>query len=215
VSPPERPARARLFFALDLAPEARAALAAWRDAGLAGRDDLRAVPEEALHMTLAFLGETPGERIEAVRSCGLDAAAGLPAPVLAPGEVVPLPRRAPRLFALDLADEDAAASDVQAAVAGALAGAGLFEPEARPFWPHLTLARVRGGARGRPVRRGGEGAPAGGRGGTCPRAKRGVPPLELPPAPVARLTCRAVTLYRSHLSPRGARYEPLARRELT
>ena len=38
---------------------------------------------------------------------------------------------------------------VQAEVAGALAAAGTFEPEARPFRPHVTVARLRKGARRR------------------------------------------------------------------
>jgi 2'-5' RNA ligase len=68
----------------------------------------------------------------------------------------------------------------------------VYEPERRPFWPHVTLARVRGAGRG---------------GG--PR----VEPIALAP-PEATFDARQVTLYRSHLSPRGARYEPLERVEL-
>ena len=64
---------------------------------------------------------------------------------------------------------------------------GFHRPEKRPFWPHVTLARVKRGERARPL----EAAP--------------------PPEP---LVAREVTLYRSLLSPRGARYEALARAEL-
>ena len=45
-----------MFVALDLPAEARRALAGWRDGLVAGREDLRPVREEALHVTLAFLG---------------------------------------------------------------------------------------------------------------------------------------------------------------
>ena len=70
-----------------------------------------------------------------------------------------MPPRRPRLFALDLADEGGRAAALQAAVAGALERAGVYEPERRPFWPHVTLARVKrgerraAGAAPRPIRR--------------------------------------------------------------
>jgi RNA 2',3'-cyclic 3'-phosphodiesterase len=194
--PTGEPRRARLFIALDLPEEPRRALAAWRDRAGAGRRDLRPVPLDALHVTLVFLGNRPEEEVEAVVEHGLRAeVADLPAPVLVPTEVVPVPRRRPRLFALDLADEEGGAQAVHAAVSRALTAASLYESEKRPFWPHLTLARVRGTRR---------------------RSHPGgdVPPLRAEPPPAAPLTCDRVTLYRSHLSPHGARYEPLARTRL-
>ena len=45
-----------MFLALDLPVDARTELAAWRDELVAGRDDLRPVRPEALHVTLVFLG---------------------------------------------------------------------------------------------------------------------------------------------------------------
>lgn len=84
---------------------------------------------------------------------------------------------------------------MQAAISAALAEAELYKPEKRPFWPHLTLARVRGG---------------GGRRGAPPA----MPPFETEPAPASKLGGERVTLYRSHLSPGGARYERLASRRL-
>jgi 2'-5' RNA ligase len=45
-----------MFVALDLPAQARAELAAWRDTLISGRDDLRPVAPEALHVTLVFLG---------------------------------------------------------------------------------------------------------------------------------------------------------------
>ena len=49
--------------------------------------------------------------------------------------------------ALELEDAEARAGRMRDGIASALAGAGLHEPEERPFWPHVTLARARGGAR--------------------------------------------------------------------
>ena len=45
-----------MFVALDLPPRVGSELAAWRDALVEGRTDLRPVAPEALHVTLVFLG---------------------------------------------------------------------------------------------------------------------------------------------------------------
>jgi 2'-5' RNA ligase len=104
-----------------------------------------------------------------------------------------VPPRRPRLFALDLDDARGRAAAVQAAVSLALSDGGFHEPERRPFWPHVTFARV-----------------ARGTGGTGSGARLPVPAVELAPPPEP-FSASAVTLYRSHLSPRGSSYEPLAR----
>ena len=184
------PSKARLFVALDLPADAREALVEWRDDAFARRDDVRLVDPAALHVTLVFLGYLPEEEIERVRELMRGAVPADDAtPVLTAMGVRPVPPKRTRLFALDLADEDDRAGRVQAAVSDALEAARLFEPEKRPFWPHVTLARVRKGARAAPF-----GGPA-------------------PPSDPWR--AQAVTLYRSRLSPRGARYEPLERLQLS
>src|SRR4051812_43448416 len=53
--------RARLFVALDLPADARAALVTWR--GTLEHPDLRLVSPEALHVTLVFLGHLDEELI--------------------------------------------------------------------------------------------------------------------------------------------------------
>jgi 2'-5' RNA ligase len=171
--------------ALDLPLVARDALVAWREEALAGRDDLRALPPEALHVTLAFLGYQPEKEIGRIAETAFVAIEGLSAPRLAAAGVKPIPPRRPRLFALDLEDDGGGAVALQAAVAGALAAARFYRPEKRPFWPHVTLARVKSGRR--------------------------APPLEAPPPPVGRFEAAKVTLYRSTLRPQGARYDALAR----
>ena len=70
--------RLRLFCALLLPPAAVDGLVAWQATELApGGKDLRIVPPENLHITLAFLGSTPatrvGEIIEALREARADA----------------------------------------------------------------------------------------------------------------------------------------------
>ena len=177
--------------ALELPARARDRLATWRSSAVGDRDDLRLVPAESLHVTLAFIGSRPVEELAAVGAAVSSAVGGLGAARMRVAGVKPVPPRRPRLFAFDLADPDGRAGEVQAAVSEALTAGGFYEPERRPFWPHVTFARVR--ARGR----------GGGR----------VAALDSAPPDVA-FTARHVTLYRSHLSPRGARYEALERAEL-
>jgi 2'-5' RNA ligase len=179
------PSKARLFVALDLPEDAREALVAWRQRAL-DHPDLRLVVPEALHVTLVFLGHLDEAQIPRIASVlPRDAAA----PRLQALGVKPVPPRQPRLFALDLADEDGRAGVIQAEVSGALERLGLYEPEQRPFWPHVTLARVRKGAR---VRK-----------------------LDVPDPPAEAWTATAVTLYRSRLSRAGAQYEALERIPVT
>ena len=183
----ERPPSARLFLALEPSEEDRARLADWRDTSLAGRDDLRPVPRETLHLTLAFLGHRPEEEVPLIAEAAAAAIADAGAVELRPRAVKPVPPRAPRLFALDLADPGGHGAAIQAAVSEALSGGGFYEPEKRPWWPHITLARVKRGER--------------------------AAPLMLEP-PEHALCADTVTLYRSRLHPHGARYSAEARLDL-
>ncbi|HEY1596548.1 MAG TPA: RNA 2',3'-cyclic phosphodiesterase [Thermoleophilaceae bacterium] len=187
----ERPGspRARLFVALDLPEAARADIVSWRERALAGRADLRPVAVEALHVTLVFLGYLPEKEIERTAAIAFEPLGGMAAPTLAVRELRAVPPRSPRLFALDLADDDGGARAVLAAAADALAGARLYKPEKRPFWPHITIARVK-------------------------RGERRAAPLAGPQPPAHPFVAADVTLYRSHLSPRGASYEALGRLRL-
>jgi len=179
--------RARLFLALDLPHPARASIASWRDELIAGRIDLRPVLPEALHVTLVFLGWQDESAAPRMAEAAFGALPAGPPPRLAPAGVRSLPPRDPRLFALDLKDEGGRATALQAAASAALEAGGWYRPEKRPFWPHLTLARVK-------------------------RGQRRVPPLPDEPAPPRDpFEASVVTLYRSTLRPQGALYEPLAR----
>ena len=176
-----------MFLALDLPEQARDRLVAWRDVILDGRRDVRPVRPEALHVTLVFLGwqdESAAERIAETAFGSLPAA---PAPRLAATGVRPVPPRNARLFALDLDDEDGRATALQGAMSDALEAGGWYRPEKRPFWPHMTLARVKRGER------------------------RVAPPPEEPPPPREPFDAGVITLYRSTLRPQGALYEPLTR----
>ena len=52
-----------------------------------------------------------------------------------------VPPREPRLYALGLEDAGGALGAGRTGSVPALEEAGLYEPEKRPFWPHVTLAR--------------------------------------------------------------------------
>ncbi|HEU4700934.1 MAG TPA: RNA 2',3'-cyclic phosphodiesterase [Conexibacter sp.] len=176
---------ARLFVALDLPLPVVDALVAWRTPLLRELDALRPVPRESLHVTLAFLGwkdeATVAPLAALVEGCAAEAGgvAGL-----ALGEPLWLPRRRPRVLAVALEDRHGQLAALQGSLVERLAGGGWYEPEARPYLPHVTTARVRRGA-----------TVSGGR-------------LAAPPA--LAFDGAAVVLYRSHLSSAGARYEPLS-----
>jgi 2'-5' RNA ligase len=173
---------------LDPAEDARRELAAWREGAFAARDDVRLPDPTTLHVTLAFLGYRPEKEIEQITELLGTAATDRPAPRLSAERVVPLPPRRPRLFALDLADPGGEAVSLQASVSDALEAERIYKPEKRPFWPHITLARV--------------------------KRDRFAPPYDGPEPPGGEWLGEAVVLYRSHLRPQGAQYEPLVRLSL-
>ena len=172
-----RPSKARLFVALEL-PEATRRAAARL---LPEHEALRPAAERSLHVTLAFLGWQAEADVERIGELTGAAVVGHGAVRLVPTEVRAVPPRRPRLFALDLEDSGAACGRLQGSVEAALAGAGFLEPEKRPFWPHVTLARVRRGQR-----------------------VRSLPTGRVPDA----FSADQVVLYRSLLRREGAVYEP-------
>jgi RNA 2',3'-cyclic 3'-phosphodiesterase len=186
--------RARLFIALELPDPLRAGLVAWAREELTD-PALRVVAPESLHITLAFLGYRPEKEIERLGEIvrGIEA----PTPTIELRNPVARPeRRRPRLFALPA--ESAGAVELQAELEGKLVAARLYSSERRPFWPHVTVARVR------PERRGSK------------RPMRVSNPLgKLPQALLQATKCVRLTLYRSKLQPQGAQYTPLAQVELS
>jgi 2'-5' RNA ligase len=185
--------RARLFVALDLPQAVREGIDAWAAAELVD-PALRRVAPESLHITLAFLGHKPVKAIEEV-SALVEESVG-PAPWVELGDPVQRPPRGrARLFALPALSPGA--ETLQAGLQERLIAARLYEPEKRPFWPHITLARVRPQERGSRRPRLVERAP-----GSLP-ADLSEPFLGV-----------RMTLYRSELKPQGARYVPLAQVEL-
>jgi 2'-5' RNA ligase len=178
--------RARLFVALELPEEVVGGVAGLARDAFGPVDELRLVRRESLHATLVFLGYHPEREIERIAEIVFDEPAG--SFDLVPDAVVPVPPRRARLFALGLEDAGGALHGWQDGLSRRLEEARLYEPEKRPFWPHVTLARVKRGVR----------VPGG---------------LALPELPAElRQPFRAsrVTLFKSTLKPSGAMYEPLA-----
>ena len=138
-------------------------------------------------MFLGYRDERDVERI--ARACFSEP----PGPFeLRAGEMSGVPPRRPRLYALALEDAAGAVTAWQGELSSRLEAERLYEPEKRPFWPHVTLARAR-------------------RGGSLPRIEE---PPALPPGLRRPFSPPRATLYRSTLAPQGAVYEPLATMEI-
>lgn len=187
-----KPETVRLFAALDIPDHVREGLAAWSASELTD-PALRPVAAENLHMTLVFLGRIGfGPLAEVVNEV-----VNLPAQpvrVQFASAVTPKPARRPAIWALEA--ESPAASQLHAHLSNELSISGLYKPEDRPFWAHLTVARTRterGKRRPRHVER---------------------PPGALPEALAEPFDAVRVSLYRSDLRPDGAKYVSLAKLDL-
>jgi 2'-5' RNA ligase len=179
----------RLFVAVDVDAATREGAGRFRDAVArklpSAERGLRWVAPDNLHMTLRFIGEVDEPRpIEDALAPPFDVAPfvlrwGAPVWIPADGR--------PRVLAVGLDAGGDALATLAARVAARLAAAGI-EPEARPFLPHLTLARVREGAAREIARQREAILAAGGR------------------RVAGEVGVSAVTLYESRLSPAGPVY---------
>lgn len=177
--------KARLFVALELPSDARRRIVEWQGAAFGGHGrSIRLVRPASLHVTLVFLGHRPEEQVGAIAAAALSGVGSLPAPRLDPVGLVAVPPRRPRLWAVDLADEGGRCAAVHAAVSGPLVAGGWHEPEKRPFWPHVTVGRL--------------------------RARERAPRVDAGP-PGGAFAAAEVVLYRSRLSRAGADYDALER----
>jgi RNA 2',3'-cyclic 3'-phosphodiesterase len=185
----------RVFFAIEMPPAVTRRAGEMRRAVETSEPqvgpNLRWVARSHLHVTLRFIGEvdeaTGGQLIRLL-------AAAFPVP---PFECdvggpawLPGARRA-RVLVLGLGGDLARLARVKLVLDERLEGLG-FEREARPFRPHVTLARVRDRS-----------------GGPPPDAAQRVVECGAAVVPLA-FTVDRVVLYRSRLSPRGPSYDVLA-----
>jgi RNA 2',3'-cyclic 3'-phosphodiesterase len=153
------------------------------------------VRPEALHMTLVFLGYQNEKDVKKIARTAFEVNSQAPAVELQTDPIgVPRGKR-PRLIALGANSDQTIA--LQKQVEERLVEAGYHEPEKRPFWPHLTVARVR------------------------PEAPRSRKPalIRTEPHPLPEHMFRffrptRLVLFKSHLRRSGAEYEALAELEL-
>lgn len=150
------------------------------------------VKPESIHLTLKFLGDIPEERVAEIRtSLSGTVARHVRFAVGVEGLGVFPDLRGPRILWVGLAEGAGAVASLAADVEAALAAAG-FAPEAKPFHPHLTLARIKEGSR---------------EAGRCWSRER----LLEREARLGSLTVEALSLMKSELRPSGAIYTELWR----
>jgi 2'-5' RNA ligase len=166
--------RLRLFVGYPVPESLRPALVAWSEELFAGAG--RVVPAGNLHLTVAFLGSTPAGRVDDVRGIVHEAARGRPRPRFA-AERVRLTRSVGMLV---LRDVDGSGTALATETQRLLAAAGVYEPEARPWLPHVTVVRWKE----RPT-----------------LVRTYVPVMEIVPS--------EIVVYLSVLRAGGAQYEPL------
>lgn len=179
----------RTFVAILLDESIRARLASAVDGLRGAAPGVAWVAEANLHVTLKFLGRVDAARLDDVIRALRGAVAGeaaLSMEVKGLG-AFPTPTR-PRVIWAGVAGGGEACSAVAAIVEHALAPLG-FGTEARAFSPHITLGRVREPRRAERL---------------AALIRAGIA-IDFGTMPV-----RSVSLMRSDLSPRGARYTELS-----
>ncbi|HYM12036.1 MAG TPA: RNA 2',3'-cyclic phosphodiesterase [Bryobacterales bacterium] len=128
----------RLFAALDLSREVEAKLVELLER-LRPAAKLRWSPAENLHLTLKFIGEFPGERLEELRAA-LGGVAMAPIEARVAGLGFFPNARGPRVFWAGV-EAGAELAELAARIEAALEPLGIAR-EKRAYSPHLTLARV-------------------------------------------------------------------------
>jgi len=189
----------RIFCAVELPDDVRARVAAHIARLRAAAADLPLKISwervEKLHLTLKFLGEIEAERREALRRAAERAAGGVERfeARLRDGGAFP-PRGNPRVLWLGLDDETQAIARLQERLEAECAREN-FPREARPFHPHITIARIR--------------IPAA-------ASARHLAKLhgEMKFEPPASFNVNDLVVMRSELGAGGSRYTPLSRHEL-
>src|SRR5712691_7936028 len=129
----------RLFIAIPLPPDLAARASEILPTSLPA---LRRVKAENLHLTLAFLGQTPDERLGDVTAAAADGAAVVSPFTLSFDRAGRFNERGrPRVVWLGIAEGGTGVVQLGAGVYAGLRGRGLRFDD-RPLAPHLTLARV-------------------------------------------------------------------------
>lgn len=178
----------RIFIAIPLPPDL--AIRAWEILPTS-LPALRRVKPENLHVTLAFLGWTPDERLKDVTSAAREAVADVSPFQLTFQGIGRFPERGrPRVVWIGIAEGGASVVQLGAGVSAGLRSRGLSFDD-RPLSPHLTLARVPEDA-------------------STAEAKTVAAAVESLPVPRLELAVDEIAVVQSVLSPKGPRYSALA-----
>jgi len=135
--------RLRLFLALRLPDDVLDAIERWQRGSLR---DVRVVPREQLHVTLAFLGSRPARELEPIVDALRSAAAGAAEIRL----TLERYRETRSVGMLVLDDEAGAAGALAEDVQCRLERLDVYRREGRRWLPHVTVARFRERPRLRP-----------------------------------------------------------------
>jgi 2'-5' RNA ligase len=181
----------RTFIAIELPSSVQQGLADLQGQFKRKRPPVRWVAPAKIHLTLAFLGEIPSDRVGIAGECAARAAAKVaPFAIEAIGAgVFPNPRR-PRVIWVGIVGEMESLRLLHTHLGDELAAQG-FPKEKRRFSPHLTLGRVRRRATPPEVRALGQAVTA----------------LTVPS--LGRWRVEHITVIRSDLRPEGPIYTPL------
>ncbi|HEV8601876.1 MAG TPA: RNA 2',3'-cyclic phosphodiesterase [Gaiellaceae bacterium] len=138
--------RLRLFVAFLLPETAVRALVRWQRDQLGAPEGARIVPEGNLHVTVAFLGSRPAGELQPIAGALRAAAEDAAPPVLTAARY----RETRSVGMLVCDDEQGRASRIAEDVHRRLQQLGVYQPEKRPWLPHLTVVRFRDRPRLRP-----------------------------------------------------------------
>lgn len=131
----------RLFWAVNLPPAVRAQLADMQARLKEAGAGAKWVEEENLHLTIQFLGETPGEQVPVIVRAVRDKVTVGPFNLAVSGLGVFTGRDGPRVIWAGLREGKEMLATLYRQAGEAMLALG-FIPEKR-FSPHLTLARLR------------------------------------------------------------------------
>ncbi|MBM3960212.1 MAG: RNA 2',3'-cyclic phosphodiesterase [SAR202 cluster bacterium] len=182
----------RVFIAAELPPNIQQALAVVRQLLPARHSGtIRWLPLDGIHLTLRFLGDVDRDRVASIadRMSAAAAQTGRFQLELAGTGCFPAPER-PRVFWVGLRGDLQRLSQLHGRIEGGLSAIGIgVDP--RPFHPHLTVGRDATNSRPYEVQ------------------AAGYSFARVAVEPGHRFEVSAVTLFRSHLTSDGARYESL------
>jgi 2'-5' RNA ligase len=187
----------RAFIAIELSDEARSALFDLQNRlkAILPPKTVRWTAPQNIHLTLHFLGEVPVEQIEligqVVKSVTQD---GQPFTLKLTGMGCFPNTRRPRILWAGVSGQTKPLLAMHQALGERLKTAIDFEPDQRPYAPHLTIGRVKNGIPRRHLTQLGE-------------ALEQERPVV---GEVAVLPVAGVSLIKSELKPAGAVYTPLA-----